>query len=323
LQGGSADGLLHKGEPVDLVLDIKNIGPGQAYDAYAGIKNLADDRINVKKARAKLGPMKPGEVRQVTFVIEAKRPLDGDAPVPVRLELGDRELGDSQREKVYLPVGPPVAQTATGPAVKLGKDATLLAAAREHAAPLASAKKGTVLPSRGRFGNFVKVEWQKGATAFLPVDALAPDAPKSARGQSKATLVLQKEPPSVRLTNLDTSHGGIETESDRLLVSGVASDPSGLRDLQIFVQHETEYRKVFFRTARKDGDAATVASAPSLDFSTELNLRPGNSTVYFIAREDDDLQTVRTLIVHRRTEPALAAAKKGGAKGPVAEAPIH
>jgi hypothetical protein len=268
--------------------------------------------------------MKPGETRQVTFVIEAKRSLDGDGPVPVRLELGDRELGDSQREKVYLPVGAPIPQTATGPAVKLGKDATLLAAAREHSAPLATAKKGTVLPSRGRFGSFVKVEWQKGATAFLPVDALAPDAPKSARGgQSKATLVLQKEPPSVRLTNVDTSRGGLETDSDRLVVAGVASDPSGLRDLQIFVQHETEYRKVFFRTARKDGDAANAQSAASLDFSTELNLRPGNSTVYFIAREDDDLQTVRTIIVHRRTEPALAAAKKGGTKGPVAEAPIH
>ena len=37
-----------------------------------------------------------------------------------------------------------------------------------------------------------------------------------------------------------------------------------------------------------------------LDFSSDLPLKPGNSTVVIIAREDDDLQTQRTLSVHRK-----------------------
>ena len=77
-----------------------------------------------------------------------------------------------------------------------------------------------------------------------------------------------------------------------------------MRDLQIFVQHENDTRKVFFRTARKPGQTA-VGAPLQLDFQTDLPLKPGNSTVVIIAREDDDLQTQRTLVVHRK-QPVVA-----------------
>ena len=42
-----------------------------------------------------------------------------------------------------------------------------------------------------------------------------------------------------------------------------------------------------------------------LDFQTDLPLKPGNSTVVIVAREDDDLMTQRTLVVHRK-QPVVA-----------------
>jgi len=116
--------------------------------------------------------------------------------------------------------------------------------------------------------------------------------------------VMQSEAPAIRLANVDTSRGGLETDQDHLTLSGSASDANGMRDLQIFIQHENDYRKVFFRTARKPGQPATGAPV-QLDFQTELPLKPGNSTVVIIAREDDDLQTQRTLVVHRK-QPVVA-----------------
>jgi len=79
---------------------------------------------------------------------------------------------------------------------------------------------------------------------------------------------------------------------------------NGMRDLQIFIQHENDYRKVFFRTARKPAQQA-IGGPTQLDFQTDLPLKPGNSTVVIIAREDDDLQTQRTLVVHRK-QPVVA-----------------
>src|SRR3989440_5625376 len=83
----SPDRLLHKGEQVELVLDVKNIGQGKAYDAFAALKNLSEEKLNVKKGRTKLGPIAQGETRTATFILEPKNSLE-DAPVSVRLELG-------------------------------------------------------------------------------------------------------------------------------------------------------------------------------------------------------------------------------------------
>src|SRR5207245_11487868 len=127
-------------------------------------------------------------------------------------------------------------------------------------------------------------------------------------------------PPFSKLSNLDTSRGGVEVDSDHLQLTGVAGNPSGMRDLQIFVQHENDYRKVFFRTAKKAGELHAVQGPSLLDFSADLPLKPGNSTIFLIAREDDDLQAQRTIVIHRK-QPAVAQAQKARASTQRQDAP--
>ena len=310
---GSPDGLLHKGEQVELVLDVKNIGQGKAYDAFAALKNLSEEKINVKKGRTKLGPIAPGETRTATFILEPKKGLD-EAPVTVRLELGDKETWEIEKEKLLLPVGAPVPLSPSVAAVRVQVDTNVLSAAVEASDKLASVKKGAVLAAKGKVGSFYRVEWQKGRFGFLPV-AAAKDAPRSSKPTlARVVALTQREPPFIKLTNVDTSKGGVEVDSDRLTLTGTAGDPSGMRDLQIFVQHENDYRKVFFRTAKKAGQTQSVSGPSMLDFSAELPLKPGNSTVYLIAREDDDLQAQRTLVIHRK-QPAVAQAQKTRSAG--------
>ena len=305
---GSADGLLHKGEQAELVLDVKNIGQGKAWDAFAALKNLSEDKLNVKKGRTKLGPIAPGETRTATFILEPKKGLE-DVPVSVRLELGDKDTWEIEKEKLMLPVGSPVPGTPSVAAIRVQVDTNVLSAALETSDKLASVKKGAVLAAKGKVGSFYRVEWQKGRVGFLPV-AAAKDAPRTAKPTlAKVVALTQREPPFIKLTNVDTSRGGIEVDSDHLTLTGIAGDPSGMRDLQIFVQHENDYRKVFFRTAKKAGQLQSTQGPTALDFSAELPLKPGNSTVYLIAREDDDLQAQRTLVIHRK-QPAVAQAQK-------------
>src|SRR5205823_9005149 len=128
----SADGLLHKGEKgetTEIVVDVKNVGTGQAFDAYAALHNLSEDKVNVRKGRTKLGPLKPGESRSATFVLEVKKPLDES--VPVRLEVGDKDLYEAQRDKLQLPAGAPIASSAGTANVKVTADAAILARAQE------------------------------------------------------------------------------------------------------------------------------------------------------------------------------------------------
>jgi carboxyl-terminal processing protease len=298
------DGLLHKGEKgetAEVIVDVKNVGTGTAFDAYAALRNLSEDRINVKKGRTKLGPLKPGEMKSATFVLEVKKPLEDG--VPVRLEIGDKELYEAQRNKLLLPAAAPVALAPAQQPVRAQVDTAILATAQEAGAKLATVKKGAVLAVHGKVGSFWRVEWEKGRMGFLPL-AAGKEAPGAKPNLKAVAEVMQSEAPAIRLANVDTSHGGVETDQDHLTLTGSASDANGMRDLQIFIQHENDYRKVFFRTARKPGQQATGAPM-QLDFQTDLPLKPGNSTVVIIAREDDDLQSQRTVVVHRK-QPVVA-----------------
>ena len=298
-----ADGLLHKGEKgetVEIIVDVKNVGTGAAFDAYAALRNLSEDKINVKKGRTKLGSLKPGETKSATFVLEVKKLAEEG--LPMRLEVGDKDLWEAQREKILLPTGAAAPVAPSAAAVRVQVDTSLLASATEKGERLATVKKGAVLAAKGKIGAFYRVEWQKGRFGFLPLAAGKEAA--GAKLNSKALEVMQAEPPQIKLTSVDTSRGGIETEADHYSLSGTASDANGMRDLQIFVQHENDYRKVFFRTSRKAGQQN--ASGPTqLDFQADLPLKPGNSTVVIIAREDDDLQLQRTLVIHRK-QPFVA-----------------
>jgi carboxyl-terminal processing protease len=301
----SPDGLLHKGdkgETTEIVVDVKNVGTGQAYDAYAALHNLSEDRVNVRKGRTKLGPLKPGESKSATFVVEVKKGLD--EKVPVRLEVGDKDLYEAQREKIFLPVGPAVPVVAAVGPVRVQVDTAILSTALEEGDKIATVKKGAVLSAHGKAGQFWRVEWQKGRTGFLPL-AAGKEAPGVKPNLKTVAELTQNEPPVIKLANVDTSRGGIDTEQDHLPIAGSAADVNGMRDLQIFVQHGNDYRKVFFRTAKKPGQMPNAAGPTTLDFAADLSLKPGNSTVVIIAREDDDLMTQRTLVVHRR-QPVVA-----------------
>jgi len=198
---------------------------------------------------------------------------------------------------------PAVPLAAATQPVRTQVDTTVLASAQETGARLATVKKGAVLPVHGKVGPFWRVEWQKGRMGFLPL-AAAKEAAGAKPNFKLVAEVMQSEAPSIKLANLDTSKGGVDTDQDHLTLTGSAADVNGMRDLQIFIQHENDYRKVFFRTARKPGQQA-LGGPTQLDFQTDLALKPGNSTVVIIAREDDDLQTQRTIVVHRK-QPVVA-----------------
>ncbi|HUJ26640.1 MAG TPA: MXAN_5808 family serine peptidase [Myxococcales bacterium] len=309
-QVDSSDGLLRKGDKgdtVEVTVDVKNVGQGQAFDAYAALHNLAEDRINVRKGRTKIGPLKPGESKTATFVLEVKKPLDES--VPVRLEVGDKDTYEAQRDKLLLPVGAQVPLAAGNGNVRVTVDTAVLASAQEAGGKLATVKKGAVLAAHGKAGDFWRVEWEKGRSGFLPAAAAREDARAKVNLKTVAQA-MQSEPPMIKLANVDPSRGGVDTDQDHLPLVGSAADVNGMRDLQIFVQHENDYRKVFFRTAKKAAPGQAVADRRQLDFTADLPLKPGNSTVVIIAREDDDLMTQRTIVVHRR-QPVVAQKQAG------------
>src|SRR5437763_16186105 len=120
--------------------------------------------------------------------------------------------------------------TSTAQPVRVQVDTLILATAQEAGAKLATVKKGAVLSVHGKAGQFWRVEWQKGRMGFLPI-AAGKEAPGAKANLKTVAEVMQSEAPSIRLANLDTSRGGVDTDQDHLTLTGSAADANGMRDL--------------------------------------------------------------------------------------------
>ena len=300
-KGGDGDGLLNRGEEIALRLDVKNVGGGASGDkTYVSVKNLGDEKVFIKKGRAILGAIPPGESRPAVLELEVKKGIKLDQ-IPLRVTVVDEKAEEYISEKVEIPiVAQPPARQPAGGSVKV---IALVAAVRSGASPdapvLAEAARGAVMPVSARIGGLYKVEWEKGRFGFV---AAADVQPAKGKREGTFTRVWQKEPPRIALQP-DPARGPIQADGDKLRIRGTASVPSGnpstrLRDVFIFANDQ----KVFFKVV-PEGKTGDIA------FEAEVPLKPGNNTVTVVAREDEEFQTRRSLIVHR-TQPAEVAQKK-------------
>jgi carboxyl-terminal processing protease len=102
-------------------------------------------------------------------------------------------------------------------------------------------------------------------------------------------------------------------EADTFKLSGSAllpasADPDArLRDVYIFVNDE----KVFFRVVPESAPGS-AASRGRLDFTTDLPLKPGQNVVTVFAREDQELQSRRSVVIFRKGGVASVAEGNNG-----------
>jgi len=300
---GNGDGLVERGEEFSLRLDVRNEGEGASDEkTYVSLKNLADDKVFIKKGRAVVGALAPGQSRPAVMQLEVRKGLKLDK-IPLRVMVVDEKGDEYVSEKIELPVAKeaPPKSAAEGSVRVTAAEALVRSGASADAAPLATAQKGALAAADAKVGGFYRVEWEKGRFGFL---SAADAAPARGKREGGFTPVWQREPPAIAIAP-DPARGAPVVDGERLRVEGKASVHPGvgpragrLRDVFIFVNDQ----KVFFRVV-PDGKSTDI------DFATDVPLKPGNNTVTVVAREDDEFQSHRSLIVHRR-EPAEVAQKK-------------
>jgi carboxyl-terminal processing protease len=293
----NGDGLVQRGEQVSLLLDVKNVGPGKAHDAFAQIKNAADQNIFIEKGRFKLGEIAPGETKTAKFVLEVKKGFKLDS-FPLKLAIIDEPLEEFSTEKLQIPVsdsGPEIE--AKKMVIKLADKSELFDSPDKKARPIARLTRGAVLAAEARIGSFYKVDLDKGRFAFARVsDAREAKGAKPAPPKELEHLMFE-DPPRISL-NVDPLQGGIVVEGDRFSLSGVVTNPRSLLDMYVLVNDQ----KVFFK-----GVGPADGEPPRLKFSADFSLKEGNNNVLVVARESPDFASRRMLVIRRR--PAAVAQK--------------
>jgi carboxyl-terminal processing protease len=299
-RGGNGDGLVQRGETFTLHVDVRNAGTGPSGDkTTVSLKNLGDEKTFIRKGRAVLGTLRPGESRSGAMEVELRRGSASDT-LPLRVTVEDAKMSEFVSDRFELAVAR--EEPARAPASASVKVAAEKAALRSGASPsapaVATASRGAVLPASARYGDFVRVEWQKGRSAFVAASEVRP-----ARGPRAGTIapVWQREPPRITLVP-DPQHGAPVVEGETLRVKGSASVPASaspparLTDVFVLVNDQ----KVFFNVVPESSASST------LDFAAELPLQPGNNLVTVVARENAELFSRRSMVVYRRPPAEVA-----------------
>jgi carboxyl-terminal processing protease len=299
--GGNGDGLAQRGEKLRVRVDVRNGGTGPSGDkTWVSLKNLGDEKLFIEKGRDVIGTLRPGEVKSATMEVDLRRGSKSET-LPIRVTIYDEKMDEYVSEKLDWPVAPDGAARlpAAGSVRVDAAEAQIRTGASGTAAPIATAKKGAVLPVQARFGDFYRVEWQKGRLGFVAAEDVRP-----AKGPRSGAVALawQREPPRITFTP-DPAKGAPVVDADTWKLTGSASvppnaDPDGrLRDVFVFVNDQ----KVFFKVVPEE------AGAERLEFTTDLPLQPGQNVVTVFAREDEEFQARRSIVIFRRTPEAVAA----------------
>ncbi|ABS28095.1 carboxyl-terminal protease [Anaeromyxobacter sp. Fw109-5] len=300
-QFGNGDGLAQRGETFDVRLDVRNAGTGAAGDkTWVSLKNLGDEKLFVKKGRESLGALKPGETKSARMEVELRRGSKSDT-LPIRVMIVDEKMEEYVSEKLDWPIAKDEqARTPASGAIRVEvAEATLRSGASAAAPAIATARRGALMPVDAKIGEFFRVEWQKGRFAFVPDSEV-----RAARGTRSGTIAAawQREPPRIALVP-DPQRGAPVVEGDSWKLQGSAlvppsADPDArLRDVFVFVNEQ----KVFFKVLPED------ATTSKLDFSADIPLQAGNNVVTVFAREDDEFQSRRSIVVYRRPPAEVAA----------------
>ncbi len=151
-----------------------------------------------------------------------------------------------------------------------------------------TAIKGASYASVGTFGSWTKVKLDAaGKVGFVASSAVS----NGGAGNSAFSATWNSTPP---LINLPTKN--LSTRGDTYKLQGTITDETHVEDVYIFVSNPTakiESKKVFYRSNRGGKNDKT------LDFSSDLPLWPGSNMVTIVARENNDVRSVKTVWVYK------------------------
>lgn len=284
-RGGNGDGRIQRGERVSLYLTVKNVGAGRSGDTQANLSNLSGDGLLLHAGRFDLKEMKPNDVRRVTFTFDVAPALVEPEAV-LTLSVSARDLSETSREKLKIPVEPEAKLSAAEGVKQTKESTTLLEAPKDGARAFGRVDAGTALAVVAKAGAFDKIKLDGARFAFV-ADADLVDASAKPAASVAFEDVYAHAPPQIAL-----DPPVLATRAGSIRLKGSASGSRKLADLYGFVGG----RKFFYQSNKRGADPKAAG------FEVDVPLKPGVNVITVFARESSDSVTRKTVVVRRDGE---------------------
>ncbi len=173
-------GRIQKGEAVDLLVTVRNVGRGLAKNVKIELLELSRIRgIVVNTGFDRLQSLAPGEEAQVRLTVTTKKTARVTSLQPV-LKVSESYLDVTKRERLNLPLDQDVPEPILAYRAKMyvgGDDAAIRAGAGDDTAVLARATAGTPMSVTGELGQWYRITTEGVDAGWIAREQLTSTAP--------------------------------------------------------------------------------------------------------------------------------------------------
>lgn len=284
----NGDGLIQAGEDVELLAFVKNVGDGPAEKDVVTLKNLSNKEIFIKNGRAEIGILNPGETKEVTLSFFVKETLSSDK-FNMDMIITDSIFGTFLSNKITFPIIPGKNKlTQTSSVLKAGRNLTpLYSGMSSESTILSMMREGAVLKSDAKSPDWYRVALPDNRRGWVSAkDAIELDGAENKPDDLEPFI--QRMPPTI---TMDKALSNLLFGNERLSLSAVIEDDVCVKQVYILINND----KVYY----KSNKTATPKERNRLEISTDVNLKEGPNIVTIVARDEQDMTTIKSFVATR------------------------
>ena len=291
----NADGLIQTGEDIELLVFVKNVGEGPAEKNVITLKNLSNKEVFIKNGRAEIGLLNPGEMKEAKLTFFVKETLSSDK-FNMDMIITDSVFGTFLSNKLTFLVIPSKNKlTHASSILKIGRNHTPLYSGMSfNSTVLSMMKEGTILMSDAKNSDWFRITLPDNRHGWVS----AKEAIELNGAENKPSALepfMQRTPPTI---TLGKSLSNILFGNDRLPLTAVIEDDICVKHAYILINND----KVYY----KSNKIATPKEQTGLEINTDVPLKEGPNVVTIVARDDQDMITIKSFVATRAVTVAKA-----------------
>lgn len=281
-KSGNGDGNLQVGEEVNLVVWLKNIGDGKAFEPTVVLKNESGSKVFLKTGRETAGELLPNQETSMKFSFRVKEPTES---ADFEIQVFDGQMHDIWREKISLPLSKEAHGLKKKLQTVLLKTTNLYAQPNVDSVVRAQIKDGMHGESIGELDGFYLVKIDKNLLGYVKkadVRIASADSTKAAKNKLY-TINYDRVPAKIDLKFGD-GLGWTKKESGEIIAELAQADR--VSEVLLYVNG----KKVLYK--------ALTPKKANEKISQVLSLKPGVNVITLLAREDANYGQRENLTVY-------------------------
>ena len=286
---GNGDGIIQRGEVVDLALFVKNIGKGTSEKNIIALRELSQKEVFIERGKMELGELAPGESKSLKIQLSVRDTLEAD-DFSVDLTIADTTYGTRISGKLEFKVDQKgengKMQLAERVLSVIDDEVPIYNGKSSSTLVISYANNGATLMADRETQSWYRIIMPEGRFGWISSDNVEVSEHSYSRVQKSPDLLLQNVPP---LIELDTQRPHDTFRQEHISISGTVGDDSAIKYVYVLVNED----KVFYKS-NKD---ASEEDKSRIAFASDIPLEDGPNIISIVARDDQDLLSTKSFVV--------------------------